>query len=1011
MTISSFKLRKIAFFSGYVLIALFSFQFLQTNSAQALSNRFPDPSDFSQDVKVKMAVARADGVSYLLDAPASFVRIYVPDTNPNLGSIIVNNAGYTDGIGDAGAVPTDFRLYYTNDNGAGSTYTAATGTFGSPAGAGNITINYNKAGAPASIKHAGYRVYQLNAIAISGVGWNTFFITAPAGTIVSYFSSRNSANGDKFALKSNNGSGRGSFNLRFATECGYPGGIERLRFFDADAGQPNQGTATVNTVLTNVNSGATTTYNIVDNPSSLPQQPLPDVPGTYGGGQSERGFFETNLLGKPARYNWTWNNINEDNGIQFDLPYDGFDYIYVCPPPPPPPAAVTYCQINATNFTTGQVFTSVNDQTFDVTQGDNVQVEVFSHNGTGETWNNTNAGASMLVYFHDGVPTAFTEGNGRIHKYGDNTVAPFDFNHGPVGNGGNSAVAGRGGANTASSSAYQYTVNHLVSFGAGGATWATLASCIIRFNVLPPPSVPIGNITSANCSRITFDAGWWVPKAQNLNVTLTIVGYAPKNFVVAPGNGIQVDTFNDPAFANIPLHLGGYTVQLELEGASIDTYALTGVPCVGISCTTNNGIYEFGDPNPYTINYRVRNDTNRSDNRYDVALTSPPGGVISKTLNANAFTDYTTSFTPVANVTVIGTLRFSGGPTSFTDGCVITIQRYPYLKAYGADIMTGGGFGPTCNTQSGIFARIRPTSKQPITNRSGSTSQLGAFAWDDISGFATASLRDTAPAAVNGNRLSFAGTSFDVNSQTDVMGGNLTGNPACIPDYYNTTQYPAGSPVRVENPSGNLNNNAGFNSKQVFYNYGTAPATVKTATMNNYSGKTTFYVNGDLEINGNIIYNNSSGYGSIANIPNLTIVVLGNIYVDRSVSQLDGIYIAQPLANGTKGRIYTCAVGSTVYTTPTAVYDNCSGGYGVAGAGHNVSKLVVNGSFIAKKVIFNRAINTLNDSTFKEPYANSNGAETFIFTPEVFLSPPLFRPVSSPTSGDYNSIAVLPPIL
>src|SRR5690606_32751320 len=60
----------------------------------------------------------------------------------------------------------------------------------------------------------------------------------------------------------------------------------------------------------------------------------------------------------------------------------------------------------------------------------------------------------------------------------------------------------------------------------------------------------------------------------------------------------------------------------------------------------------------------------------------------------------------------------------------------------------------------------------------------------------------------------------------------------------------------------------------------------------NFTGRKVLYVSGDVVINSNIEYN-TSPWGSVENIPNFTLVVDGNIFINRNVTQLDGLYVAQ----------------------------------------------------------------------------------------------------------------------
>ncbi len=763
-------------------------------------------------------------------------------------------------------------------------------------------------------------------------------------------------------------------------------------------------------------------------------------PRTANGGYQSQGGLAISNMRVDHNYRVIWRGVSGENGIRFNLPYSAIGESVQCvpdrPDPVPTPVSATcrvFARIDGVAVNSGA----------NAYQGSTVNVAVRSTNNGTIAWNNANNASSRLVYFHEGVPgPGAPEGSGRVHKYGENTVAPFDFNHPSVGPGQNSQMTARANLDTASTGERRmvYTVNHLTSFSGGVPVWQELARCEFVINVIPPPYVPDGYLSIVDCRNIQFFAQWLPARAQNLNAQVRIDyagGTATASRTVSSGSTTTLISFNEAEFQNIPLHLGSYTVTLILEGEHMGTLSLQGAPCISLNCVTQ-AEYEAGSPNPYNLTYNVMNRTLRADNRYSIVVTAgttPPNGqTIRRTLNTNGTpTSYVYQYNPTDGTSATGTLHFNdislgspalvasscnggggpGGPDPFEVVTDVIVVRYPYIKAYGAEVMAGGGFGSTCSTRSGIFAMMRPMGQQVSTNKSGSGSQLGAFAFSQdgssrISGFASAILRTSAPNATRGNALHFGGVNYDLNSRTPAMGGNLTGNPICMPDYFNDTQYPeSNTTVRRQGDSTiqqtGLSNN--YNGKQVFYE---GNATVNYGGASTHQGRTTYYVEGNVQINSNVRYDGN--YANVADIPNFTLIVKGNIYIAPNVTQLDGIYIAQPQEGNesTTGQIFTCARNYTAYTSASAVYTNCSGGYG---GPYNTQSLRVNGSFIAQRIILNRAVNTLNNSTFREPQASSQAAEIFNYSPEIILSPPVFRPTGGPTGSSYESIGVLPPLL
>ena len=816
-----------------------------------------------------------------------------------------------------------------------------------------------------------------------------------------------------------NGGARWSTSIQFAPPCsGAPTVGNRLRWFDADFQKYGQN---LNPVLSQrlerrPKDNSTGWVN-VDSWTGLA-----DIGNSGLSSDTARGF----TFNRDFKYRWTWENVAAINTIQIQLP---FDQIYSlegrCPSPPTPVGGAGCTAFSTTpNINSGDT----------VIVGTPVNVSVYATNSGNKVWNN-----AYLVYVNEGPnPPA----PGYVQKFSatpDAGVSP-PVAGGILPPGANGPVVDRGNADTSTPTApgvprtYTYKTYHLKSIVAGVPNWEALGSCSFSINVIPQPYSPEGEINNVGCGGVTFTVRWSPPRAVNLSGYLRVSSVDgtinfDTNFNLPNGES-QTVTFND--MPSLPIHLDSYRVALIVNDDGGNPVQVAGQiftgNCVGISCPSTFGDYEFGDPNPFRLEYVVRNQTNRTDSRYDVALSNPPGGSInSPDLGANGNTTFTTSFSPTASTTVTGTLTYSGGSTGLLPAsCPVVVVRYPYLKAYGADIGSGGGFDQTdtttntvntCtpSTQTGIFAYMRPRTQHnnTATGRSGSGGQINAYAWGnalppqngDISGFATAERRATATSISNLAFGSIATTSIADNTNQADIGGNLTGEAPCMPDYFYQTQYPTDSPITEDYPFANLPQGQliSNNGKQLIRN-----GNLSTNPIPNFQGRVTLYIKGDLYIDRDITY---KSYITVAEIPNLTFVVLGNIYINPGVTTLDGTYIAQPNpAQPNTGRIYTCAtaLGDKI-TSATAVYSTCSGGYGPGDAG--VGKLTFNGSVVAQQIILNRAFKTLNDSRFQETASDSQGAEIFNFSPEIYLSPPIFKPTSTITSGNYDAIGILPPIL
>lgn len=345
-----------------------------------------------------------------------------------------------------------------------------------------------------------------------------------------------------------------------------------------------------------------------------------------------------------------------------------------------------------------------------------------------------------------------------------------------------------------------------------------------------------------------------------------------------------------------------------------------------------------------------------------------------------------------------------------------TVVNNPYFKAYSGDVVAGGGFGTNCGrTNSGILGFLRPLSEHnDVANRSGSGGQLGAFALGSINGFTSASTRTVAPAASGWKGLTFGNDNNSAASTTafdPFLGGNMSGDGWCVPDYFGSTQYPDSSGVKdVSTATSDINVNSLADNRQTLRNVNGQKLRLIGNGGPSYARHHTVYVDGDVFILNNIVYRTDYS-GGIGTIPSFTLVVKGNIYVDNDVTQLDGLYIAQPAdGRANTGRIYTCAreeIGNAPVVDGSGMFGHC-------GAANNSSpsrQLTVNGAFIAEKVVLNRAGKSLRDSRFRELPGSTAAAEVFNFSQEMYLSPPFFRPIGTATSGDYDYLGILAPIL
>jgi hypothetical protein len=374
----------------------------------------------------------------------------------------------------------------------------------------------------------------------------------------------------------------------------------------------------------------------------------------------------------------------------------------------------------------------------------------------------------------------------------------------------------------------------------------------------------------------------------------------------------------------------------------------------------------------------------------------------------------------------------------------------PYIKAFGGDVMTGGWFSTGTNCQTGVgtsnyqspnfFSATFPTtdkrnggiltySKAAVNSAGGDSSQYAAFSVGEIDGRRVGPPHDgfygAGALAATGNTsvkaLNFANTPAGLPFGGVFEGSVTQGN--CIPDYYSKKPSSAHSINNLSEAIGLSNNIADFSATA-------APGTNFDLTNGSPSftipaGKRiTIYVNGNVYIDANILYDPAS---TVDSVPKFALIASGSIYIDKDVTELDGMYVAEPsittpaAVGADNGIIWTCHPNNTTkldYTYPP----------------HCTSPLVVSGALVAKQVNFYRvggtsAGTTSNVSTTSNtgedklttvntcsssPYNNCHVSEVINYTPAIIMGGN-FITNSNTGGGSSNGLPVdsvlsLPPV-
>lgn len=326
----------------------------------------------------------------------------------------------------------------------------------------------------------------------------------------------------------------------------------------------------------------------------------------------------------------------------------------------------------------------------------------------------------------------------------------------------------------------------------------------------------------------------------------------------------------------------------------------------------------------------------------------------------------------------------------------------PTFSVSGGDVVSGalldasngsGGVvpcGTANNTGPDPKAGIAAWNKEDAPLYTGSGATYAAFAFNQIQDFATAQ-GHSPPTA-----LSFAndGTAGSTG-QTGYFGGMFGSSPWCV-DYWSQKQ-PAANVQPFSDT--NLNN---LSSGNFSYSAVGIPLRLNNSIVKD-GVHATLYIDGDLWLEGNIVYqhsSNASGWSTITDIPSVTLVVHGRIFIDASVDELDGTYVAVPDAgyastqntfnNPLAGTISTCSNASGSYNPTEIATTNY-----LRDCDH---KLKVYGSFAASQVWLLRTHGNLGGET----------AEEFHYGPEEWMA---LQDSDSKLDASYDAASGLPPTL
>jgi len=568
----------------------------------------------------------------------------------------------------------------------------------------------------------------------------------------------------------------------------------------------------------------------------------------------------------------------------------------------------------------------------------------------------------------------------------------------------------------------------------------------IIINVSPEP--PGGNIDTAACSSV---AGW--AKEPNFSNKPLVVKIYQDNWPEDGGAYIN-QAYADINRADVGRHGFNIDISATDDAYSHKYYAVAQM--LDSSGNPNGGFYHLGGEGktvPPCVQVRCSLTTNPAQ-----PLVNQPFDIILSYNFDKTYGSLGKPITPIFSVSYNGgpnqewpspsstrdpgSHTFSGfsqsgpggvgssgtvyQPSVFTKSCIssFNIASAPYLKVYGNDIAAGGKFADvdetTCSpgpkTANGQPPASIWTFSKKVTSGGtyygGASSQFGALALGQIDGFSTAGTRNGATAPTTPNDLSFGNmvkSGFWGNpASVAENGAGFSGIYRCIPDYFSaSSKLPAANAVLKTGTSFiNDPNNNDANDPASKLNYPIAD-----------SKRMVIFVNGDNNqyggayIQKNITFANTT-WSDTSKIPSFYLIVKGDIFIDDDVTQLDGVYIAQPRSDGTGGHIYTCTNGGNAFP-PLLVKEDLFTKCG--------NTLTITGSFIANQIKFQRARGTVENATAgpgalnEGPTPGNNIAEIFNFSQEMYLAPTpsiLDTVIGNSTSSNvYQSITSLPPVL
>lgn len=476
---------------------------------------------------------------------------------------------------------------------------------------------------------------------------------------------------------------------------------------------------------------------------------------------------------------------------------------------------------------------------------------------------------------------------------------------------------------------------------------------------------------------------------------------APVEFQLYDDTGSYADTINwdNGNFCGIPgtisITCGSGTSPTGAPGTRFDsTYSFTTTNTTG---TAGAGYHIVATPTPGLSNYPgFSNDVPIS-----VPIGAPPGSSVPQSVTFSFAASYSGKYTVnfMLNSTVLS-------PPSPCPPITINPQVSPYFQAWQNDAASGGGFSktstPSISCPGNYPAYVSPTttgnqySGGIIANSASgspyqSRSDFGAVALGLIPGPGSSQGFYTSIGTTAGPSLR---TWFANPNGSNLPAGLLNSSSTnhCVGDFYIKTRIdPTGilSKPNIQSAISACLPDPITGQRRCQF---TLSNTSISGAINIPHGlQLTIYATGNITISTDITYDNQFDPRSTADVPYFALITQGNVTLTNAVTQLNGLYVVQPVPNGSGG-----------ITAGTGVFATC-------GSFQCNNQLVVNGSVTAQHVRLLRAHGS-SETLGCTPTCDVNGigqapAEIFNFVPSMVIGAPDFAPIclfQGCTEGTYS---------